>query len=120
MYFSVAKDELAQAIEKRKYKGKETKERKTQIMPLPDRIPLPAPTPLQKEERLNAMKDVNKMTMVSQECPPSVCMFTALNAHGGVTSFDMSDDTGLLALGYVFSCFFIVCSRKEYYLNCAA
>ena len=44
--------------------------------------------------------------MVSQECPPSVCMFTALNAHGGVTCCDVSDDTSLLALGYVFNNYF--------------
>lgn len=58
MFFSVAKDEIAQAIEKRKYKGKDPKDVKklSTVIPMPDRIPLPAITPLYKDEKINALK----------------------------------------------------------------
>ena len=44
------------------------------------------------------------MTYVSPDQPPTICFFTAMNANGGVSSCDISDDTSILALGSVVLC----------------
>uniref|UniRef100_A0A1I7X7U9 DEK_C domain-containing protein n=1 Tax=Heterorhabditis bacteriophora TaxID=37862 RepID=A0A1I7X7U9_HETBA len=95
MYYGVLKDDVSTTIEKKKLRGKEVKDSKKSqsLAPLPDRIPLPPLSEGLREERKKAMRDASKLTLVSQDSPPSVCMFTALNAHGGVTSCDLTDDT---------------------------
>ncbi|VDM56521.1 unnamed protein product [Angiostrongylus costaricensis] len=111
MYYGVLKDDVSQTIEKRKTRGKEPKDSKKSqaVAPVPDRIPLPPLSEALREERRKAMRkqrilcfeDASKLTLVSQESPPSVCMLTALNAYGGVSCCDLSDDTTILSMGYV-------------------
>ncbi|PAV76518.1 hypothetical protein WR25_13645 [Diploscapter pachys] len=102
VYHAVHKDEAYQAIERRKLRGKEQKDTKKSSIHLPaqDRIPLPPLNERMREEKKNICKDAVKMTIISAEAPPSICMFTALNAYGGLASCDVSDDSSLLALGY--------------------
>uniref|UniRef100_A0A0K0CSV2 WD_REPEATS_REGION domain-containing protein n=1 Tax=Angiostrongylus cantonensis TaxID=6313 RepID=A0A0K0CSV2_ANGCA len=101
MYYGVLKDDVSQTIEKRKTRGKEPKDSKKSqaVAPVPDRIPLPPLSEALREERRKAMRDASKLTLVSQESPPSVCMLTALNAYGGVSCCDLSDDTTILSMG---------------------
>ncbi|KJH51580.1 adaptin region [Dictyocaulus viviparus] len=101
MYYGVLKDDVSQTIEKRKTRGKEPKDSKKSqaVAPVPDRIPLPPLSEALREERRKAMRDASKLTLVSQESPPSVCMLTALNAYGSVSSCDLSDDTTILSIG---------------------
>ncbi|KIH45749.1 hypothetical protein ANCDUO_24206, partial [Ancylostoma duodenale] len=101
MHYGVLKDDVSQAIEKKKTRGKELKDSKKSqaLAPVPDRIPLPPLSEALREERRKAMRDANKLTLVSQECPPSVCMLTALNAYGGVSCCDVSDDSSMLCIG---------------------
>ncbi|KHJ91055.1 WD40 associated region in TFIID subunit [Oesophagostomum dentatum] len=102
MHYGVLKDDVSQAIEKKKTRGKELKDSKKSqaLAPVPDRIPLPPLSEALREERRKAMRDANKLTLVSQECPPSVCMLTALNAYGGVSCCDISDDSSMLCIGF--------------------
>lgn len=101
MYYGVLKDDVSQTIEKRKTRGKELKDnKKSQAQaPVPDRIPLPPLSEALREERRKAMRDAAKLTLVSQESPPSVCMITALNTYGCVSSSDISDDSTILCIG---------------------
>ncbi|EPB66628.1 WD domain, G-beta repeat protein [Ancylostoma ceylanicum] len=101
MHYGVLKDDVSQAIEKKKTRGKELKDSKKSqaLAPVPDRIPLPPLSEALREERRKAMRDANKLTLVSQESPPSVCMLTALNAYGGVSCCDVSDDSSMLCIG---------------------
>ncbi|KAJ1363151.1 hypothetical protein KIN20_022943 [Parelaphostrongylus tenuis] len=101
MYYGVLKDDLSQTIEKRKTRGKELKDSKKSqaLAPVPDRIPLPPLSEALREERRKALRDASKLTLVSQESPPTVCMVTALNAYGGVCCCDLSDDTTILSMG---------------------
>ncbi|CAI4221642.1 unnamed protein product [Auanema sp. JU1783] len=102
MLHGVQRDELMQTIEKRKTRGKDVKDNKKvqATAPVADRIPMPAMSESYREEKRKAIRDASKLALVSQENPPSICMFTALNAHGGVTSADISDDSSLMALGF--------------------
>ncbi|KAK6016405.1 WD domain, G-beta repeat protein, partial [Ostertagia ostertagi] len=88
MYYGVLKDDVSQTIEKKKTRGKDLKDNKKSqaLAPVPDRIPLPPLSEALREERRKAMRDAAKLTLVSQESPPSVCMLTALNAYGLVSS----------------------------------
>lgn len=52
------------------------------------------------ERRPYSGKDSVKKVRVTAESPPSVCLYTALNAHGGLTAADISDDSACLAVGY--------------------
>ncbi|KAK6729553.1 hypothetical protein RB195_006538 [Necator americanus] len=101
MHYGVLKDDVSQAIEKKKARGKELKDSKKSqaLAPVPDRIPLPPLSESLREERRKAMRDANKLTLVSQESPPSVCMLTALNTYGGVSCCDVSDDSSMLCIG---------------------
>ncbi|VDL78095.1 unnamed protein product [Nippostrongylus brasiliensis] len=103
MYYGVLKDDVSQTIEKKKTRGKELKDSKKSqaLAPVPDRIPLPPLSEALREERRKAMRDAAKLTLVSQESPPSVCMLTALNAYGGVSCCDISDDSLILCIGGV-------------------
>lgn len=46
------------------------------------------------------VKESTKKVRISAESPPSVCLYTALNASGGLTAADFSDDSACLAVGY--------------------
>ncbi|KAK5985650.1 Adaptin region [Trichostrongylus colubriformis] len=101
MYYGVLKDDVSQTIEKKKTRGKELKDSKKSqaLAPVPDRIPLPPLSEALREERRKAMRDAAKLTLVSQESPPSVCMLTALNSYGLVSCCDISDDSSILCIG---------------------
>ncbi|VDO38200.1 unnamed protein product [Haemonchus placei] len=103
MYYGVLKDDVSQTIEKKKMRGKELKDNKKSqaLAPVPDRIPLPPLSEALREERRKAMRDAAKLTLVSQESPPSVCMLTALNSYGLVSSCDISDDSSILCIGLI-------------------
>ncbi|KAK6026578.1 WD40 associated region in TFIID subunit [Ostertagia ostertagi] len=103
MYYGVLKDDVSQTIEKKKTRGKDLKDNKKSqaLAPVPDRIPLPPLSEALREERRKAMRDAPKLPLVSQESPPSVCMLTALNAYGLVSSCDISDDSSILCMGQI-------------------
>lgn len=115
MYYGVLKDDVSQTIEKRKTRGKEPKDSKKSqaVAPVPDRLPLPPLSEALREERRRAMRDASKLTLVSQESPPSVCMLTVLNAYGGVSCCDLSDDTTMISIGSSDAYIELICFDEE-------
>jgi hypothetical protein len=59
-----------------------------------------------KKDLKNSIKFINTISKfqyrISQENPPSVCLYTALNCHGdgGLCSATIADNASMLALGY--------------------
>ncbi|GMT28446.1 hypothetical protein PFISCL1PPCAC_19743, partial [Pristionchus fissidentatus] len=100
MYHGMMKEECIYALEKRKSRTKEDAKKRELNAPVVDRIPLPPLSEYMRLERTRAIKDSNKMCVIGQEQPPSVCFYTTLNGHGGVSSCDISDDSSYLALGF--------------------
>ncbi|CAB3410596.1 unnamed protein product [Caenorhabditis bovis] len=102
MFYGVVKDDLMVQIEKKKMKGKESRDagKKIQsVAPAADRIPLPPLSEYIREEKRNHQREVSKMTIVSAESPVSICMYTTLNSPFGIASSDFSDDSSFVAMG---------------------
>lgn len=66
-----------------------------------DRIPLPELKDADKLEKLKALRETAKRVHLNKDTLPSVCFYTVLNAHGAVICTDVSDDTSMLAAGFV-------------------
>ncbi|KHN77937.1 Transcription initiation factor TFIID subunit 5 [Toxocara canis] len=99
MFYGTVKEDFSSqlGVDKKRPKGKDRSDSKKKDAngPAPDRIPLPA-----LNERRSTVKECSKKVRISAESPPSVCLYTALNASGGLTAADFSDDSACLALGY--------------------
>ncbi|VDK44961.1 unnamed protein product [Anisakis simplex] len=100
MYYGTVKEDFSSqlGVDKKRLKGKDRADSKKKDAngPAPDRIPLP--TICERRSYLN--KESSKKVGISAESPPSVCLYTALNASGGLTAADFADDGSCLALGY--------------------
>uniref|UniRef100_A0A0N5AUZ1 LisH domain-containing protein n=1 Tax=Syphacia muris TaxID=451379 RepID=A0A0N5AUZ1_9BILA len=100
VYYGLVREDLSAQFgtDKKRLKGKDRSDSKKKDAngPAPDRIPLPS----LYERRSYMVKDSVKKVKVSQESPPCICLYTALNAHGGLTAADISDDSSCLAVGY--------------------
>ncbi|KAF8369241.1 taf-5 [Pristionchus pacificus] len=100
MYHGMMKEECIYALDRMKSRQREDAKRREMNAPVADRIPLPPLSECLRQERLRAMKDSHKMCVIGQDQPPSVCFYTTLNGHGGVSSCDVSEDSSYLALGF--------------------
>ncbi|MFH4973351.1 hypothetical protein AB6A40_000060 [Gnathostoma spinigerum] len=99
MFYGTMKEDLSTqlGIDKKRLKGKDKSDGKKKDAngPAPDRIPLPTIT----DKRLLS-KDGGKKVRISIDSPPSVCLYTVLNGHGGVTAAEFSEDSTMIAAGY--------------------
>uniref|UniRef100_A0A915PII9 LisH domain-containing protein n=1 Tax=Setaria digitata TaxID=48799 RepID=A0A915PII9_9BILA len=98
MFYGTIKEDFSTqlGLEKKRPKIKERSDNKKKDAngPSPDRIPLPAAS----EKRY--IKESGKKMRISVDTPPSVCLYTVLNSPGGLTSSDIAEDSGALALGF--------------------
>uniref|UniRef100_F1KW86 Transcription initiation factor TFIID subunit 5 n=2 Tax=Ascaris suum TaxID=6253 RepID=F1KW86_ASCSU len=112
MFYGTVKEDLSSqlGVEKKRLKGKDRNDSKKKDAngPAPDRIPLPALI-----DRRSMVKESTKKVRISAESPPSVCLYTALNASGGLTAADFSDDSACLAVGYGNSIVQVHCLNEE-------
>lgn len=65
-----------------------------------NRIPLPELRDADKLDRVNAMKEALKRVKLGPDFLPSICFYTFLNCHLGVTVAEISEDSTLLAAGF--------------------
>jgi len=84
---------------KRKKDAKDTRKRDGAAPPL-DRIPLPAVPLSIIQERRHMQREAQKKLKISPNNPPSVCLYTILNAPNGVCSASFSENLEALAVGY--------------------
>lgn len=108
MLYGVSRDDYltAFAADKKRLKlersSKDGKRKETNA-PALDRIPMPNLPESVKMEYRASMKDAQQRKYrISQENPPSVCLYNVLNAysHGGLCSSAIADNGSMLALGY--------------------
>ncbi|XP_055946125.1 transcription initiation factor TFIID subunit 5-like [Argiope bruennichi] len=67
--------------------------------PPPNRIPLPELRDADKLDRINALREGLKRARLGPNNLPSICFYTFLNSHGGVTCADICEDSSLLSAG---------------------
>ncbi|UYV76082.1 TAF5 [Cordylochernes scorpioides] len=68
--------------------------------PPPNRVPLPELKDADKLDRLNALRESTKRVKLGPESLPSICFYTFLNNHHGVTCATISEDSSLLSAGF--------------------
>jgi transcription initiation factor TFIID subunit 5 len=103
MYYGIAKDDLALTLasDKKRLKSKDAKDKKKDATaPVADRIPMPALPEATLQERRNVQKESQKKTKISLDNPPSVCLYSVVNANEGVCSASISENCSMVALGY--------------------
>ncbi|KAI1731725.1 WD domain, g-beta repeat domain-containing protein [Ditylenchus destructor] len=103
MFYGIPREEFIFGPDKKKAKFKDAKDHKKKDASAPalDRIPLPSLPENVKQERRISMKDSQqKKTRISAENPPSVCLYTVLNANGGLCSASISENCAMIALGF--------------------
>ncbi|XP_013785229.1 transcription initiation factor TFIID subunit 5-like [Limulus polyphemus] len=66
-----------------------------------NRIPLPELRDADKLDKSNALREAKKGLKLGTEILPSVCFYTLLNSHLGVTCVEIAEDSSLLAAGFV-------------------
>ncbi|GFR14714.1 transcription initiation factor TFIID subunit 5 [Trichonephila clavata] len=67
--------------------------------PPPNRIPLPELRDADKLDRINALREGLKRVRLGPNSLPSICFYTFLNSHQGVTCADICEDSSLLSAG---------------------
>lgn len=67
--------------------------------PPSNRIPLPELRDADKIDKVNAMREALKRVRLGPNSLPSICFYTFLNTHQGVTSAEISEDSSLLSAG---------------------
>ncbi|KAG0426796.1 hypothetical protein HPB47_026118 [Ixodes persulcatus] len=65
-----------------------------------NRIPLPELRDADKLDKISAMKEAIKRVKLGPDSLPSICFYTFLNSHLGVTVAEISEDSTLLAAGF--------------------
>lgn len=65
-----------------------------------NRIPLPELRDADRHDKINAMKDASKRIKLGPEFLPSICFYTFLNSHQGVTCAEFAEDSSLLSAGF--------------------
>ncbi|CAD5209005.1 unnamed protein product [Bursaphelenchus xylophilus] len=102
MFFGTNRDEGVPGLTDKKRKNKEFKDAKKKDgnAPPADRIPMPPlPESVLNERRIQA-KEIGKRVKISAENPPSVCLYTILNAPGGVCSAALTENCEMVSIGY--------------------
>ncbi|CAD5206328.1 unnamed protein product [Bursaphelenchus okinawaensis] len=102
MFFGTNRDEGVPGLTDKKRKNKDFKDAKKKDgnAPPADRIPMPPlPESVLNERRAQA-KEMSKKVKIGPENPPSVCLYTILNAPGGVCSAALTENCEMLSIGY--------------------
>lgn len=68
--------------------------------PPTNRIPLPELRDADKLDKINAMREATKRVRLGPESLPSVCFYTFLNSHQGVTCAEICEDSTVLSAGF--------------------
>ncbi|XP_042903545.1 transcription initiation factor TFIID subunit 5 [Parasteatoda tepidariorum] len=67
--------------------------------PQANRIPLPELRDADKLDKINALREAQKRVRLGPNNLPSICFYTFLNSHQGVTCAEISEDSSLLSAG---------------------
>jgi len=104
MYYGVSREDFTPfSADKKRMKLKDFKEgrRREANAPQPDRIPLPSLPESVKQEYRASIRDMQqKKHRISVDSPPTVCLYTVLNANSGLCSASIADDGSMFALGF--------------------
>lgn len=69
--------------------------------PPADRIPFPDLKDNDKIEKVKALREASRRVNLSPETLPSICCYTLLNSNHTVTCAEISEDSSMLAVGFV-------------------
>ena len=95
----VTREDIVVVGDKKKKKDLKEAKKKDSNAPPADRLPLPYVPEFVLEERRVAYREAVKKGRITADNPPSVCIYSACNTNGGLSSAEISENCSYYALG---------------------
>jgi len=95
----VTRDDIVVVGDKKKKKDLKDAKKKDSNAPPADRLPLPYVPEFVLDERRTAYREAVKKGRITADNPPSVCIYSACNTNGGLSSAEISENCSYYALG---------------------